>query len=123
MLLHSKTGELRNLFSRIVLYPFCSSRCKVMLLNNRPSLRYVLKLSVPLVATSNPYLPPTLPALFIAADGEPFASDQAIAEGRQYVPSLEVMHVHAGHWIMQEKKREVEEIILDWLRDKVLTNV
>jgi hypothetical protein len=65
-------------------------------------------------------LPETLPVLLIATDGEPFASEEALAAGRPFVPSLEVVRLHSTHWVTQERKEEVTQIIQDWLTAKLV---
>jgi len=69
-------------------------------------------------ATHSPYFSPELPILFIAPSGDQFASDDFIARSRPFIPSLEVVKITSGHFVLQEKKDEISQIVGDWL-DKV----
>jgi pimeloyl-ACP methyl ester carboxylesterase len=37
----------------------------------------------------------------------------------EYVPNLESITLKCGHWIQQEKPKEVNAFLIDWLKRKI----
>ncbi|KAG8979644.1 hypothetical protein FRB93_010001 [Tulasnella sp. JGI-2019a] len=67
----------------------------------------------------NPVLPSTLPILLVAPTAERFATPERIEATRPFVPSMEVVHPEAAHFVLLEKRDEVTQIIGDWLEKKL----
>ncbi|KAG9036580.1 hypothetical protein FRB95_008414 [Tulasnella sp. JGI-2019a] len=67
----------------------------------------------------DPVLPSMLPALLIAPDHDPFASDERCEASKAFVPSLEVVRVDSAHYILLEKRDEVTRIVGDWVEKAI----
>lgn len=61
------------------------------------------------------------PVLFIAANRDSVLKPEMSATMADKVPCLTKRDVDAGHWLLWEKWREVNEILKEWLESVVLT--
>jgi len=67
----------------------------------------------------DPKLPKEMPILFIAPTGEKFATDKQIESTKAFVPSMEVIRVDSGHFVLLERRYEISKIVGDWVEEKV----
>lgn len=56
-----------------------------------------------------------MPILFIAPNQESFATEARINATRNFVPSMEVVRIDSGHFVMLEEPAAVTRIIGDWV--------